>query len=82
MFNKYEFNAALARKGMKKVELARLLDIEYSTLYRKIEENGKFTREEMAKIIKELDIDDPMKIFLLKNLYKTKERSASNCEDM
>jgi predicted transcriptional regulator len=70
MFNKYEFNAALARKGMKKVELARLLDIEYSTLYRKIEENGKFTREEMAKIIKELDIDDPMKIFFAEELVQ------------
>ena len=70
MFNKYEFNAALARKGMKKVELARLLDIEYSTLYRKIEENGKFTREEMAKIIKELDIDDPRKMFVAEELVQ------------
>jgi len=68
MFNKYEFNAALARKGMKKVELARHLGIEYSTLYRKIEENGKFTREEMAKIIDVLNIDDPMKIFFAEEL--------------
>lgn len=70
MFNKYEFNAALARKGMKKVELARHLGIEYSTLYRKIEENGKFTREEMAKIIDVLNIDDPMKIFFAEELVQ------------
>ncbi len=68
MFNKYEFNAALARRGMKKVELAKYLGIEYSTLYRKIEENGKFTREEMAKIIDILSIDDPMKIFFAEEL--------------
>lgn len=73
MFNKYEFNAALARKGMKKVELAKHLGIEYSTLYRKIEENGKFTREEMAKIIDILGIDDPMKIFFAEELAETKE---------
>lgn len=70
MFNKYEFNAALARKGMKKVELAKHLGIEYSTLYRKIEENGKFTREEMAKIIDILGIDDPMKIFFAEELVQ------------
>ena len=70
MFNKYEFNAALARKGMKKVQLAKYLGIEYSTLYRKIEENGKFTREEMAKIIDILGIDDPMKIFFAEELVQ------------
>ena len=50
MFNKYEFDAQLARKGMKKYELAEKLGMTYTSLYRKIE-SGRFTREEIGKII-------------------------------
>lgn len=63
MFNEREFNAQLARKGVKKAELAEHLGITYTSLYRKIKEDGKFTREEMAKIIDLLQIDDPTSIF-------------------
>lgn len=63
MFNKLEFNAQLARKGIKKNELAEYLGITYTSLYRKIEGDGKFTREEIAKIVKFLDIQDPVAIF-------------------
>lgn len=59
MFNKNEFNAQLARRGVKKVDLAKALGIEYPTLYRKIENDGKFSREEIAKIIDYLGIDNP-----------------------
>lgn len=60
MFNKNEFNAQLARRGVKKIELAKVLGIEYTTLYRKIEDDGKFSREEIAKIIDYLKIDNPI----------------------
>lgn len=60
MFNKNEFNAQLARRGVKKIELAKVLGIEYTTLYRKIEDDGKFSREEIAKIIDYLKIDNPL----------------------
>lgn len=63
MFNEREFNAQLARKGVKKAELAERLGITYTSLYRKIREDGKFTREEMATIIDFLQIDDPTSIF-------------------
>lgn len=62
MFNKLEFDAQLARKGMKKNELAERLGMTYTNLYRKIE-SGRFTREEIGKIITLLEIDDPVPIF-------------------
>ena len=63
MFNEREFNAQLARKGIKKAELAEYLGMTYTSLYRKIKEDGKFTREELAKIIDYLGIEDPASIF-------------------
>lgn len=63
MFNEREFNAQLARKGVKKAELAEYLGMTYTSLYRKIKEDGKFTREELAKIIDYLGIEDPTSIF-------------------
>lgn len=63
MFNEREFNAQLARKGIKKAELAEYLGMTYTSLYRKIKEDGKFTREELAKIIDYLGIEDPTSIF-------------------
>lgn len=63
MFNEREFNAQLARKGIKKTELAEHLGMTYTSLYRKIKEDGKFTREELAKIIDFLGIEDPTSIF-------------------
>lgn len=63
MFNEREFNAQLARKGIKKTELAEYLGMTYTSLYRKIKEDGKFTREELAKIIDYLGIEDPTSIF-------------------
>jgi DNA-binding Xre family transcriptional regulator len=62
VFNKLEFDAQLARKGMKKNELAERLGMTYTNLYRKIE-SGRFTREEIGKIITLLEIDDPVPIF-------------------
>lgn len=62
MFNKYEFDAQLARKGIKKNELADKLGMSYTNLYRKIE-SGRFSREEIGKIIVILDIADPVPIF-------------------
>lgn len=68
MFNKLEFNAQLARRGVKKAELAKFLNMSYTNLYRKIEGDGNFTREEMAKIIEFLHIDDPVSIFFAEEL--------------
>jgi len=67
MFNKREFEALLARKGVKKYQVARELDMTYGNLYRKIE-TGHFSREEIGTLIKFLDIKDPMPIFFADEL--------------
>lgn len=67
MFNKREFEAQLARKGVKKYEVAAELKMSYGNLYRKIE-TGHFTREEIGKLIKFLAIENPMEIFFADEL--------------
>lgn len=68
MFNKVEFEVAMLRKGVKRQELARILGIDVSTLYRKLENNGDFDREQISRIMAYLDIDDPNPIFFAKDL--------------
>lgn len=66
MFNKLEFNAQMARKDKRRVDLAKALGIDPSTLYRKIENDGDFDRDQIAIILDFLEIDDPMPIFFAK----------------
>lgn len=68
MFNKLEFNAQIARKGMLRKDVAKALGIDVSTLYRKIEKDGDFSREEMATLIELLGIEDPKAIFFADEL--------------
>ena len=67
MFNEREFEAQLVRKGIKKYELAEKLGMTYTNLYRKIK-TGRFTREEIGKIIDIAEIEDPMTIFFADEL--------------
>lgn len=67
MFNEREFEAQMARKGVKKYELAEKLGMTYTSLYRKIK-SGRFTREEIGKIIELLEIKDPVPIFFAEEL--------------
>ncbi|MBR3053132.1 MAG: helix-turn-helix transcriptional regulator [Firmicutes bacterium] len=67
-FDKIEFDVALVRAGVSRKQLAEYLDIDVSTLYRKIENDGAFTREEIVKIVELLKIDNPMKIFFAPRL--------------
>lgn len=68
MFNKVEFEVAMLRKAVKKADLAKALGIDVSTLYRKLEKNGDFDRDEIAKIMKYLCIEDPNPIFFAEEL--------------
>jgi hypothetical protein len=63
MFKENEFNAALARAGKTRGDLAKELNINMSTLWRKINNDGSFTRKEINTIIEFLQIDDPASIF-------------------
>ena len=49
-------------------DLAIAIDIHPSTMYRKVADNGDFTREEIEKITERLHLDSPMKIFFAKKL--------------
>lgn len=68
MFNKAEFNAQIARKELRKLDVARALNIDVSTLYRKIENDGDFDRDQINTLIKLLDIKDPKPIFFADEL--------------
>lgn len=68
MFNKVEFEVAMLRKGVKRQELAKYLGIDVSTLYRKLDNDGDFDREQISKIMDYLGIEDPNPIFFAKEL--------------
>lgn len=63
MFNRNEFRAQIARAGKTNKEVAEYLGIDESTLYRKVQNNGSFTREEINKMILFLSIEQPEMIF-------------------
>ena len=63
MFDERKFRAQLVLKGISMKELASLLNLNESTVYRKINDNGSFTRDEINKMIEFLEIENPMEIF-------------------
>lgn len=68
MFDKRRFMAQLVLKGVTLKELAKTLEIDESTLYRKINDDGRFTRKEMNNMIDFLEIEDPNNIFFANEL--------------
>ena len=63
MFNRNEFRAQVARADKTYREGAEYLGINESSLYRKIQNDGSFTRGEINKLIVFLNIDNPKVIF-------------------
>lgn len=63
MFKQNRFRAQLALRGVTLKELAEMLGISEPTVYRKINRNGDFAREEIEKMIRILRIENPMHIF-------------------
>jgi len=63
MFNETEFKVQVIRAHKTNKEIAEFLGIDESTLWRKLQNNGSFTREEISKLILLLDIEDPKAIF-------------------
>ena len=49
-------------------DLAKALDLNEATFYRKLKNDGSFTRGELEVIIQTLDIEDPADIFFAKEL--------------
>lgn len=63
LFDRNEFKAQIVRKGKTMKQVADFLGIDESTLYRKIQADGNFTREEINLLIEFLEISEPMSIF-------------------
>lgn len=63
MFDKKRFRAQMILADITYKELAAKLGINESTLYRKINADGNFTREEISNIVAILGIDNPQEIF-------------------
>lgn len=63
MFNKNKFKAQMLLSGVTAKDLAKAMGIDESTLYRKIQNDGSFTRSEINQIIDILKISDPKDIF-------------------
>lgn len=73
MFSKNKFRAAIALAGMTSKELAEKMGINESTLYRKINNDGSFSRSEINDIILILGISNPQEIFFAHELAETQD---------
>lgn len=71
MFNKNAFKAQMVMKGVTTKQLADSLGIDTSTLYRKIDNDGSFTRKEINNIIVVLGIENPKQIFFADDVAET-----------
>lgn len=54
-------------KGINAKELSDALGINESTFYRKLNNNGDFSRAEIAKITEVLELENPISIFFADN---------------
>lgn len=68
MFDRKRFKAQLVLAGMTSKEVAEKLGINEATLYRKINDDGRFTRQEINDLIRILNIEDPEQIFFATEL--------------
>ena len=73
VFDKRKFLAQMTLRDVSKKKLAEELGINEATLYRKINNDGYFTRSEINKLIEVLRIDNPAEIFFAEKLAETKD---------
>ena len=83
-FKKRLLKGALVSKGYNMEDVAKWLDVNVSTIYRKMERNGDFSRREINIISSKLKLKDFERdaIFLIYNLRKCKKRwfiNPMNC---
>lgn len=71
MFNRRKFQAQMVLMGISMKDLSKQLEINESTLYRKLGDDGNFSREEIGKIINILHIENPMDIFFDEGIAET-----------
>lgn len=71
MFDKKRFKAQMILAGVTMKDLAEELGVDESTMYRKINLDGNFTREQINKLVQVLKIDTPMDIFFAQEFAET-----------
>lgn len=68
MFDKKKFKGIILLKGKTLQDVANLLNISLSTLYRKMNGDSDFYRNEIDIIVREFDIENPNEIFFASNI--------------
>lgn len=68
MFDQKKFKVLLVMKGKTMQNIADLLGINQTTLYRKVNGSSDFYRREIQAICEYLDISDPSEIFFAKEI--------------
>lgn len=63
MFNKNKYKACVVAAGKTSAEIASQLGISEATYYRKVSNDGSFTRSEIQRLMQILNIANPMEIF-------------------
>lgn len=70
-FNRRKLQAQMVLKGKTGKDVAEKLKINESTLYRKMNDNGDFTRNQISTMIDFLDITDIDGIFFADDVAET-----------
>lgn len=75
MFNEKLFRIALLRRGVSQKQIAKLLDINVVTLYRKMKGDSDFYRDEIQKICDflKLGLKEKEDIFFDSNITETQK---------
>ena len=63
MFNEQELRVAMVREQKTMKDIADMLEISQTTLYRKIKRDRDFSRKEIQRISEFLKLKEPDKIF-------------------
>lgn len=63
MFDKRKLQAVMLLKGKKVEDISKVLGVNESTIYRKLNNDGDFSRSEIEKLVDYLEIDNPIDIF-------------------
>lgn len=63
MFDRRRLQAQMVLKGINAKKLSEALGINESTFYRKMNNDGDFSRQEINTIVEVLEIENPVDIF-------------------
>ncbi len=76
MFDKLKFLGKIKERGKTIQEVADFLEINPATLYRKMNGESDFYREEIQELCNFLSFEDPMQIFFAEKVTETQEKKV------